>query len=72
MFQLCPIILIWDGSEIKGKKNKEVLVMEDTIDLGWLVVITQKSRVNKLRISAAMDMPSFAAFEAAEDDSVPV
>ncbi|MHC4780725.1 MAG: hypothetical protein ACYTFG_19310 [Planctomycetota bacterium] len=45
--------------------------MEDTVDMGWLVVITQDSRVAKLRISAAMDMSTFVAFEAAEDDPVP-
>ena len=44
--------------------------MEDTFDMGWLVIITQKSRVNKLRISAAMDMNTFAAFEAAGDEAV--
>ncbi len=44
--------------------------MEDRVDLGWLVIITEKSRVNKLRISAAMDMDTFAAFEAAGDDAV--
>ncbi len=38
--------------------------MEDDFDLGWLVIITHKSRVNHMRISAAMDMGSFAAFEA--------
>jgi len=43
--------------------------MEETVNLGWLVVITQKSRVSKLRISAAMDMGSFAAFEAAGEDA---
>jgi hypothetical protein len=48
---------------------KEVLDMEDYVDLGWLVVITQKSRVNSLRISAAMDMGTFAAFEAAGEDA---
>ena len=48
---------------------KEVPDMEETVDLGWLVVITQKSRVSKLRISAAMDMGSFAAFEAAGEDA---
>jgi hypothetical protein len=42
--------------------------MENTFDLGWLVIITQKSKVNKLRISAAMDMGSFAAFEFSGDD----
>jgi hypothetical protein len=45
--------------------------MEPTIDMGWLVVITNDSRVSKLRISAAMDMSSFIAFESAEDDPVP-
>ncbi|UCC92291.1 MAG: hypothetical protein JSW25_06355 [Thermoplasmata archaeon] len=45
--------------------------MENTVDMGWLVVITSDSRVSKLRISAAMDMSSFVAFESAEDDSVP-
>jgi len=44
--------------------------MEQTVDLGWLVVITQDSRVSKLRISAAMDMSTFIAFESAEDDTV--
>jgi hypothetical protein len=71
MFQICPIILICDVSEKKSEKNMEVPVMEETVDLGWLVVITSKSRINKLRISAAMDMSSFVAFESAEDDSVP-
>lgn len=45
--------------------------MDTTFDMGWLVVITQDSRVAKLRISAAMDMSSFVAFESAEDESVP-
>ena len=45
--------------------------MEHTFDMGWLVVITNDSRVAKLRISAAMDMSSFVAFELAEDDPVP-
>ena len=45
--------------------------MEESVDMGWLVVITQDSRVSKLRISAAMDMSSFVAFEAGEDDPVP-
>ena len=45
--------------------------MEQTFDMGWLVVITNDSRVAKLRISAAMDMSSFVAFESAEDDTVP-
>ncbi len=37
--------------------------MGKAFDLGWLVVITQDSRVSKLRLSAAMDMGSFARFE---------
>jgi hypothetical protein len=45
--------------------------MENTVDMGWLVVITADSRVSKLRISAAMDMSSFVAFESAEDEPVP-
>ncbi|NIS11191.1 MAG: hypothetical protein GWN18_04015 [Thermoplasmata archaeon] len=45
--------------------------MEETVDMGWLIVITQESRVSKLRLSAAMDMSSFVAFESAEDDPVP-
>lgn len=45
--------------------------MEDRINLGWLVIITQKSRVSNLRISAAMDMGSFVAFEQAGEDSEP-
>ena len=44
--------------------NKEVPVMDKDTDLGWLVIITQKSRVSQLRISAAMDMVTFASFEA--------
>ena len=44
--------------------------MEKTVNLGWLVVITKDSRVSKLRISAAMDMSSFVAFESAEDEPV--
>lgn len=44
--------------------------MEETFNMGWLVVITNDSRVSKLRISAAMDMSSFVAFESAEDDPV--
>lgn len=43
--------------------------MEEYVDLGWLIVITEKSRVSKLRISAAMDMGSFAAFEQAGEDA---
>lgn len=45
--------------------------MEKTVDLGWLVVITQDSRVSKLRLSAAMSMASFVAFESVEDEPVP-
>ncbi len=45
--------------------------MEKTVDMGWLVVITADSRVSKLRLSAAMDMSSFVAFETAEDEPVP-
>ncbi len=54
-----------------GEKNKEVPDMEQKVDMGWLIVITQNSRVSKLRLSAAMDMSSFVAFESAEDDPVP-
>ena len=43
--------------------------MGEYIDLGWLVVITQRSRVANLRISAAMDMGTFAAFEQAGEDT---
>lgn len=43
--------------------------MGEYIDLGWLVVITQRSRVANLRISAAMDMGTFAAFEQAGEDA---
>ena len=43
--------------------------MGEYIDLGWLVVITQRSRVANLRISAAMDMGTFAAFEQADEDT---
>ena len=42
--------------------------MEEYVGLGWFVVITEKSRVANLRISAAMDMGSFAAFEQADED----
>jgi hypothetical protein len=42
--------------------------MEKVLDLGWLVVITQKSKVSKLRISAAMDMAAFQAFELSSED----
>ena len=45
--------------------------MEESIDLGWLVIITQKSRVANLRISAAMDMGSFVAFEQAGEEGQP-
>jgi hypothetical protein len=45
--------------------------MDKTFDMGWLVVITQDSRVSKLRLSAAMSMASFVAFETAEDEPVP-
>ena len=45
--------------------------MEDNIDLGWLVIITQKSRVSNLRISAAMDIGSFIAFEQADEEGQP-
>lgn len=44
--------------------------MVKNVDIGWLVVITPKSRVNQLRISAAMDMGTFVAFESAEDETV--
>jgi len=70
MFQVCPIKDINHVDRKRYKKNKEVPVMEKNVDLGWLVVITQKSRVNQLRISAAMDMGTFVAFESAEDDPV--
>ena len=53
------------------EKNPEVLIMEKAFDWSWLVIITQKSRVNQLRISAAMDMGSFQAFEMAGDESSP-
>ncbi len=43
--------------------------MDEYVDLGWFVVITEKSRVANLRISAAMDMGSFAAFEQAGEDA---
>ena len=71
MFQVCPIIDINDDSRKRGEKNKEVPDMEETVDMGWLVVITKDSRVSKLRISAAMDMSTFVAFESAEDEPVP-
>ena len=45
--------------------------MEKAFDWSWLVIITQKSRVNQLRISAAMDMGSFQAFEMAGDETSP-
>ena len=45
--------------------------MENSVDLGWLVVITQNSRVNKLRISAAMDLGTFQAFEAMAEEEAP-
>jgi hypothetical protein len=53
------------------ENHPEVLIMENAFDMGWLVIITQKSRVNKLRISAAMDMGSFMAFEMAGDEASP-
>ncbi len=42
--------------------------MDNALDLGWLVIITQNSKVSKLRISAAMDMGSFQAFEMSGED----
>jgi len=39
--------------------------MEETLDLGWFIIITPSSRVSQLRISAAMDLDTFARFEAA-------
>lgn len=42
--------------------------MGKALDMGWLVVITQRSKVNKLRISAAMDMAAFQAFELSDED----
>ncbi|NIP34089.1 MAG: hypothetical protein GWN39_03915 [Thermoplasmata archaeon] len=62
---------IRDESRKRSEKDKEVPDMEETVDMGWLIVITQESRVSKLRLSAAMDMSSFVAFESAEDDPVP-
>lgn len=62
---------IRDERRTRGEKNKEVPDMENTVDMGWLVVITADSRVSKLRISAAMDMSSFVAFESAGDEAVP-
>jgi len=41
--------------------------MGKALDLGWLVVITQDSKVARLRLSAAMDMGSFARFESSPD-----
>ena len=70
IFQVCPINLISDVRRKRDENSKEVPDMEKTVDMGWLVVITQDSRVSKLRISAAMDMSSFIAFELAEDEPV--
>ena len=39
--------------------------MEETLDLGWFIIITPTSRVSQLRLSAAMDLGAFARFEAA-------
>jgi hypothetical protein len=71
IFQVCPRKHISDVRRKRDDKNKEVSDMEPTVDLGWLVVITMDSRVSKLRLSAAMDMSSFVAFESAEDEPVP-
>jgi hypothetical protein len=71
IFQVCPIMHINDESRKRGENNKEVPDMEKTVDMGWLVVITADSRVSKLRLSAAMDMGTFVAFESAEDPPVP-
>jgi hypothetical protein len=71
IFQVCPRKHIREERRTRGENSKEVPDMERTVDLGWLVVITKDSRVSKLRISAAMDMPSFVAFESAEDETVP-
>jgi hypothetical protein len=62
------MIYIKDVRRKRGK-NKEVPVMEKAFDLGWLIIITQKSKVNQLRISAAMDMGSFQAFEMSGEDA---
>ncbi len=70
IFQVCPIKLISDVHRKRGENSKEVPDVEKTVNLGWLVVITKDSRVSKLRISAAMDMSSFVAFESAEDEPV--
>jgi hypothetical protein len=59
------------SAEKVSEDIKEVPVMEKAFDLGWLVIITQKSRVSKLRISAAMDMDSFQAFERAWSTPLP-
>jgi hypothetical protein len=68
-FKACPRKNIKDERRKTIGNIKEVLVMENSVDMGWLVVITQKSRVNKLRVSAAMSMDTFAAFEAAGDEA---
>ena len=39
--------------------------MEETLDLGWFIIITPTSRVSQLRLSVAMDPGAFARFEAA-------
>jgi hypothetical protein len=44
---------------------KEVPDMEETLDLGWFIIITPTSRVSQLRLSVAMDPGAFARFEAA-------
>jgi hypothetical protein len=41
--------------------------MGKAFETGWLVVITQDSKVARLRLSAAMDMGSFARFEYSQD-----
>lgn len=68
-FQVCSRLFIRDASGNRNEDKKEVPVMEKAFDLGWLVIITQKSKVNQLRISAAMDMGSFQAFEMSGEET---
>ena len=42
--------------------------MEGVMQLGWLIVITPGSKVSQMRLSAAMDLETFARLEYSTSD----
>jgi hypothetical protein len=42
--------------------------MESISQLGWLIVITPGSKVSQMRLSAAMDLETFARLEYSHSD----